>query len=96
MGREGRGDLDRRQVINDLPPRRRNITRVFQHYAVFPHLSVYDNIAFGLRMHEVARSNVNGRVQRAAGLVELSEYLERRPSQLSGASNSAYPSHVPL
>ena len=72
------------KVINDLPPRARDISMVFQNYAVFPHLTVFDNIAFGLRMHRVDKKTVDGRVRRAAELVEMSEYLERRPRQLSG------------
>jgi multiple sugar transport system ATP-binding protein len=57
---------------------------VFQSYAVFPHLKVFDNIAFGLRMHKVDRERIRASVERVAGLVELTELLDRYPSQLSG------------
>jgi multiple sugar transport system ATP-binding protein len=70
--------------VTDLPPRKREIAMVFQSYAVFPHLKVFDNIAFGLRMRGVDRQRVRERVERAAGLVELSDFLERYPAQLSG------------
>jgi multiple sugar transport system ATP-binding protein len=70
--------------VTDLPPRRRDIAMVFQSYAIFPHLKVFDNIAFGLRMRRLERASVRERVERAATLVELSELLDRYPSQLSG------------
>src|SRR5919106_2984523 len=64
-------------------PRRRNVSMVFQNYAIFPHLNVFENIAFGLRMKKVDRATVRSKVERAAELVELSELLERFPAQLS-------------
>jgi multiple sugar transport system ATP-binding protein len=70
--------------VTTLPPRRRDIAMVFQSYAVFPHLTVFQNIAFGLRMKRAAAAHIDEKVRWAAGLVELTEYLERRPSQLSG------------
>jgi multiple sugar transport system ATP-binding protein len=70
--------------VTDLPPRRRGIAMVFQSYAVFPHLTVFDNIAFGLRMSHVARPEIRRRVGAVAELVQLSPYLERYPAQLSG------------
>jgi len=79
-GRVRIGDRD----VTDLPPRKRDIAMVFQSYAVFPHLKVYDNIAFGLRMHKLERARVRERVERVAALVELPELLERYPAQLSG------------
>jgi multiple sugar transport system ATP-binding protein len=79
-GRVRIGDRD----VTDLPPRKRDIAMVFQSYAVFPHLKVLDNIAFGLRMHKVDRARVRASVERAAGLVQLSELLDRYPAQLSG------------
>ncbi len=72
------------QDVTDLPPRKRNIAMVFQSYAVFPHLTVFENIAFGLRMKRVEKAEVKRRVEESAGLVELSPYLERYPAQLSG------------
>jgi multiple sugar transport system ATP-binding protein len=74
------GDRD----ITDLPPRKRGIAMVFQSYAVFPHLNVFDNIAFGLRMQKRSDPEVKGRVENAAGLLQLEPYLKRFPAQLSG------------
>jgi multiple sugar transport system ATP-binding protein len=79
-GRVRIGDVD----VTDLPPRKRDLAMVFQSYAVFPHLTVFDNIAFGLRMRKVDKARVRERVERAADLVELSELLGRYPAQLSG------------
>jgi multiple sugar transport system ATP-binding protein len=79
-GRVRIGDRD----VTDLPPRKRAIAMVFQSYAVFPHLTVADNITFGLRMRGVDKRKARERVERAADLVELTEYLDRHPAQLSG------------
>jgi multiple sugar transport system ATP-binding protein len=70
--------------VTALPPRKRDIAMVFQSYAVFPHLKVFDNIAFGLRMHKLERGKIRERVERVAALVELSDLLDRLPAQLSG------------
>jgi multiple sugar transport system ATP-binding protein len=70
--------------VTDLPPRKREIAMVFQSYAVFPHLTVADNITFGLRMRGVDKRKARERVERAAELVELTEFLDRHPAQLSG------------
>jgi len=68
----------------DLPPRRRRIAMVFQSYAVFPHMKVFDNIAFGLRMQKERSAIVRERVQSAAELLQIVDYLDRYPAQLSG------------
>ncbi len=68
----------------DLPPRRRRIAMVFQSYAVFPHLKVYKNIAFGLRMQKEKKSVIRERVESAAKLLHIEELLDRYPSQISG------------
>jgi multiple sugar transport system ATP-binding protein len=68
----------------DLPPKRRGIAMVFQSYAVFPHMRVYDNIAFGLRMQRERKAEVDERVQSAAELLHIEELLDRYPAQLSG------------
>jgi multiple sugar transport system ATP-binding protein len=70
--------------VTTLPPRQRDLAMVFQNYAVFPHLTVFQNIAFGLRMKHTSAEVIDERVRWAAGLVELSELLQRRPGQLSG------------
>jgi multiple sugar transport system ATP-binding protein len=68
----------------DLPPRRRKISMVFQSYAVFPHMRVFDNIAFGLRMQKERKAAVTERVQSSAELLHIEEFLDRYPAQLSG------------
>jgi len=71
-------------VVNDLTPKERDIAMVFQNYALYPHLSVAENIAFGLRLRKTPKSVMNERVQWAARLLDLTPYLTRRPKQLSG------------
>jgi len=70
--------------VNDLPPKDRDIAMVFQNYALYPHLTVYDNLAFGLRLRHFAKPEIDSRVREAAELLELTEYLERKPRALSG------------
>jgi len=70
--------------LDDKPPHRRDVGLVFQNYALFPHLSVFDNIAFGLRLRRVAKLEMRERVERALQLVELAGLGERFPAQLSG------------
>jgi multiple sugar transport system ATP-binding protein len=72
------------RVVNHVPPRDRDIAMVFQSYALYPHLSVYDNIAFGLKLQKMPKNEVRERVQRAAKLLGLEEYLNRKPRALSG------------
>lgn len=74
------GDRD----VTDLAPRDRKIAMVFQSYAVFPHLTVLDNIAFGLKMQNRPRDEIKRRVEESARLLELTDYLQRYPAQLSG------------
>ncbi len=74
------GDRD----VTDLPPRNRDIAMVFQSYAVFPHMKVRDNIAFGLKMHHVSKAEIARKVERAADLLQLAPYLDRFSAQLSG------------
>jgi multiple sugar transport system ATP-binding protein len=70
--------------VTRLEPRDRNIAMVFQNYALYPHKSVFDNMAFGLRMQSLARPEVERRVRHAAGILGITELLSRRPRQLSG------------
>lgn len=72
------------RLVNGLPPKERNIAMVFQSYALFPNMSVYDNISFGLRMHGEDKDVIRQKVTDAAELLGLTEYLSRKPSQLSG------------
>ena len=80
---EGRVYIGDRNAT-DLPPRRRRIAMVFQSYAVFPHMKVYDNIAFGLRMQKEKKAVIDERVKSAAELLHIEELLDRYSSQLSG------------
>lgn len=70
--------------VTDAPPRKRDISMVFQSYAVFPHLTVFDNIAFGLKMKKVPTAEIRRRTEEAARMVQLSPYLDRYSAQLSG------------
>ena len=72
------------EYSNDLEPKDRNIAMVFQNYALYPHLNVYDNLAFGLRMRHTPREEIKERVMEAARILDLTDYLERKPSALSG------------
>jgi multiple sugar transport system ATP-binding protein len=72
------------RVVNDLTPKERDIAMVFQNYALYPHLTVGDNIGFGLRLRKMPKSEVNERVAWAAKLLGLTPYLQRRPKELSG------------
>jgi multiple sugar transport system ATP-binding protein len=72
------------RVINTVPARDRDIAMVFQSYALYPHLSVYDNIAFGLRLRKTPKDEIDERVREAARVLGLEQYLERKPRALSG------------
>jgi multiple sugar transport system ATP-binding protein len=72
------------RVVNHVPSRDRDIAMVFQSYALYPHLSVYENIAFGLRLKKMPKEEIDQRVQRAASLLGLEEFLKRKPRALSG------------
>ncbi len=73
-----------RQVVNNVPPRDRKIAMVFQTYALYPHMSVYDNIAFPLKTERLAKTAIQQRVEWAAGTLKITPFLQRKPSQLSG------------
>ena len=72
------------QVVNDLPPKQRNIAMVFQSYALYPHMTVFDNMAFGLKLEKRSKDEINDRVQEAARILQIEDYLHRKPKQLSG------------
>ncbi len=72
------------RVVNDLPPKDRDIAMVFQNYALYPHMSVYDNMAFGLKMRKFPKPEIAKRVQEAAEILGIQELLKRKPRQLSG------------
>jgi multiple sugar transport system ATP-binding protein len=72
------------QVVNDVAPKDRDIAMVFQSYALYPHMSVYDNMAFGLKLRKTPKDEIKRRVQQAADILGLEQLLDRRPRQLSG------------
>jgi multiple sugar transport system ATP-binding protein len=72
------------RVVNNLPARDRDIAMVFQSYALYPHLTVYDNIAFGLRLRKAPKGEIDSRVREAAHVLGLTEFLDRKPRNLSG------------
>src|SRR5574341_1264078 len=72
------------RVVNDVAPKDRDIAMVFQSYALYPHLSVYDNMAFGLRLRKTPKDQINRRVKEAADILGIGDLLSRKPKQLSG------------
>jgi multiple sugar transport system ATP-binding protein len=72
------------RVVNDVPPKDRDIAMVFQSYALYPHMSVRDNMAFGLKLRKVPKADIEKRVADAAGILSLEKYLDRKPKELSG------------
>ena len=71
-------------IVNELPPMDRDIAMVFQNYALYPHMSVYDNMAFGLKMRRLDRAEIAKRVRAAAEILGIQDHLIRKPRQLSG------------
>ena len=72
------------RVVNDLTPKDRDVAMVFQSYALYPHMSVYDNLAFGLKLRKTAKREIDERVRRAAKILEIEDFLKRKPRALSG------------
>jgi multiple sugar transport system ATP-binding protein len=72
------------RVVNDVPPKDRDIAMVFQSYALYPHMSVYDNMAFGLKLRKTPKQDIKRRVQEAAEILGIQDMLTRKPRQLSG------------
>ena len=73
-----------RRVVNDLEPRARDVAMVFQNYALYPHMSVFDNMAYALKLAKRPKAEIRDRVEQTAAALGLSDYLKRRPNQLSG------------
>ncbi len=71
-------------IVNDVSPKDRNIAMVFQNYALYPHMSVYDNMAFGLKLKKTPKAEIEERIQRAAKILDIEQLLTRKPKQLSG------------
>jgi multiple sugar transport system ATP-binding protein len=72
------------ELMNDVPPKDRNIAMVFQNYALYPHMTVYENMAFGLRIKKVEKSEIDRRVHEAARILDIEKFLDRKPKALSG------------
>src|SRR6202451_1202231 len=72
------------RLVNDIPAKDRNIAMVFQNYALYPHMSVFENMAFGLKLRNYPKAEVVKRVHEAAEILGIKQYLERRPRELSG------------
>ena len=72
------------RVVNNVAPQSRDIAMVFQSYALYPHMTVYDNLAFGLRNHKVPKKDIDRRVRKAADILDLDPLIKRKPKQLSG------------
>ena len=72
------------QLVNDVHPKDRDIAMVFQSYALYPHMSVYENMAFGLKIRHLEKEEINRRIDTAANILGLRPYLKRKPKELSG------------
>jgi len=72
------------ELVNDLPPKDRDIAMVFQNYALYPHMTAFENMAFGLRLRKFSKSEIRARVEHAARILDITDLLSRRPKQLSG------------
>src|SRR6187401_3696706 len=72
------------RVVNDLAPKDRDVAMVFQSYALYPHMSVYDNLAFGLKLRKTPKAEIDQRVKQAADMLSITQYPDRKPKALSG------------
>src|SRR3979411_3026692 len=72
------------EIVNDVPPKDRDMAMVFQNYALYPHMTVYENMSFGLRLKHYPKAEIQRRVNEAARILDLTELLDRKPRQLSG------------
>src|SRR5215208_772838 len=79
----GKLSIDGR-VVNDVPPKNRDIAMVFQSYALYPHMTVRDNLAFALKLRNTSAADIERRVSKAAEILGITDYLDRRPKALSG------------
>ena len=93
------------EVVNDMPPRDRDIAMVFQNYALYPHMTVFDNMAFGLKLRGTPKPEIKRRVDEAARILDIEALLARKPKALSGGqrqrvamgrANRAQPARVPV
>src|SRR6516225_7417593 len=72
------------ELVNDLPPKDRDIAMVFQNYALYPHMTAFENMSFGLRLRKFSKSEIRSRVEHTARILDITDLLNRRPKQLSG------------
>ena len=85
LGRDLQGELYIGDVLsNDIAPKDRDIAMVFQNYALYPHMTVYDNMAFGLKLRKTPKAEIKRRVEEAARILDISHLLDRKPKALSG------------
>lgn len=84
------------KLVNDVEPKDRDIAMVFQNYALYPHMSVYDNMAFGLKLRKTPKDEIDKKVHDAAKILDLEHLLDRKPKALSAARDSVLPWDVPL
>ena len=75
-------------VVNNIEPKDRDIAMVFQNYALYPHMTVYDNIAFGLRLKKLPREEIHKRVVEAADILGITEYLNKKPKEMSDSASA--------
>ena len=75
------------RIVNNLPPKDRNIAIVFQNYALYPHMTAYENLAFGLKIKKVNKKTIRARVMETARILEIEELLDRKPKAMSGGQN---------
>ena len=78
------------KFMNDVEPKDRDIAMVFQNYALYPHMSVYDNMAFGLKLRKVPKEEIDKMVKEAAKILDLTQLLDRKPKALSGGQTISY------
>lgn len=83
---EGKLYIDNK-LVNDLPPKNRDISIVFQNYALYPHMTAYQNLAFGLKIKKIDKKTIHSRVMKAAKILEIEDLLDRKPKSMSGGQN---------
>src|SRR5207247_10824209 len=84
------------QLVNNLPPKDRDMAMVFQNYALYPHMTVYDNMAFGLKMRKFPKADIEKRVRDAAEILGIQDLLKRKPRQLSAAQRQGVAVGLPI
>ena len=83
------------KLVNDVAPKDRDIAMVFQNYALYPHMTVYENMAFPLKLRKMDKAEIDRRVREAAEILDITQYLERKPKALSGGQRQRVPLAAP-